>query len=79
MCKTCNSPFSDRYYLKGHISKFHNSELSTVSSPCIETNQNKESGNTQTIDDGYTRKLRNLEINQQRNADFVQLNTVNFF
>ena len=60
VCKTCNIPFSDPNYLKRHIKKLHNSELSTVTSPCTETNQNKESGNTQTIDDDYTRKLRNL-------------------
>jgi hypothetical protein len=50
-----------------------------METPCTETYQNGESGNAQTVKEDYTEKLRNLEINQQRNKDFIQENTMNLF
>ena len=41
--------------------------------------KNRDSGNAQTINEDYTEKLLNLEINQQRNKDFIQENTMNLF
>ena len=72
-------PFSDQYYLKRHNMKYHNNKVSTMETPCTETYQNGESGNAQTVKEDYTEKLRNLEINQQRNKDFIQENTMNLF
>ena len=79
VCKACNMPFSDQYYLKRHNMKYHNNKVSTMETPCTETYQNGESGNAQTVKEDYTEKLRNLEINQQRNKDFIQENTMNLF
>ena len=79
VCKACNMPFSDQYYFRRHNAKYHNGKVSTVDTPYMDTKQNGESGNAQTVKEDYTEKLRNLEINQQRNADFIQGNTMNLF
>ena len=57
--------------------KYHNGALSTIETPRIETYQNRDSGNAQTVKEDYTEKLRNLEIIQQRNADLIRGNTMN--
>jgi len=72
-------PFSNQYYFKRHNAKYHNGKVSTMGTPYMDTKQNGESGNAQTVKEDYTEKLRNLEINQQRNADFLQENTMNLF
>ena len=56
--------------------KYHNGKVSTMEIPRTETYQNRDSRNAQTVKEDYTEKLRNLEINQQRNADFIHGNTV---
>jgi hypothetical protein len=71
--------FSDQYYFKRHNAKYHNGKVSTVDTPCIETYQNGESGNTQTVKEDYTEKLHNLEINQQRNEEYILKNSLNLF
>ena len=43
---------------------------------CIETDQNRDSGNDQTVNEDYTEILSNLVINQRRNAEFIQQNTM---
>ena len=77
MCKACNMPFSDQYYFKRHNAKYHNGKVSTMGISYMGAKQNKDSGNAQTIKEDYTEKLLNLEIYQQRNADFIQQNTMN--
>ena len=70
-------PFSDQYYLKRHNMKYHNGKVSTMEKPCTETYQHRDSGNAQAINEDYSEILSKLVINQQRNADFIQQNTLN--
>ena len=69
-------PFSDQYYFKRHNAKYHSGKVSSVDTPYMNTKQNEETGNTQTVKDDYTEKLRNLEINQQRGEEYILKNSL---
>ena len=45
MCKTCNMPFSDRYYLKRHISRSHRDEISNLSIPLMKSSEDMDKTN----------------------------------
>ena len=74
-CKPCNMPFSNQYYFKRHNAKYHNSKVSSLTTPCMDTKQNEETGNTQIVKEDYTEKLNHLEINQQRSEEYIIKNS----
>ena len=76
LCKPCNMPFSNQYYFKRHNAKYHNSKVSSLTTPYMDTKQNEESGNTQIVKEDYTEKLHNLEINQQRSEEYILKNSL---
>ena len=76
LCEPCNMPFSNQYYFKRHNAKYHNSKVSSLTTPHMDTKQNEESGTIQTVKEDYTEKLRNLEINQQRSEEYILTNSL---
>ena len=70
-------PFSNQYYFKRHNAKYHNSKVSSLTTPCMDTKQNEETGNTQIVKEDYTEKLNHLEINQQRSEATNNLSIAN--
>ena len=51
MCKTCNMPFSDRYYLKRHISRSHRDEIPNLSIPLMKSSEDMDKTNLPTQDE----------------------------
>ena len=76
LCEPCNMPFSNQYYFKRHNAKYHNSKVSSLTTPYMDTKQNEESGNTQIVKEDYTERLHNLERNQEKNEEFILKNSL---
>ena len=48
VCKTCNMPFSDRYYLNRHISRCHRDEIPNLSIPLMKFSEDMDKTNLST-------------------------------
>ena len=69
-------PFSNQYYFKRHNAKYHNSKVSSLTTPHMDTKQNEESGTSQIVKEDYTERLHNLERNQEKNEEFILKNSL---